>query len=360
MKKNKKRAALVDPRERLQLLLENTKEYAIIVLDTNGRVEDWNKGAKHLLGYTDKEIVGKNFARFFTPKDRRNHRPEIELKTAQQLGHADDENWLVRKNNQWFWASGLTIAISDKIGNLVGFAKIIRDLTDKQEIEQQKDDFISIVSHELRTPLTIATLHKEVLERYLHGKKDKEGLKYLHHIGTSLQNLDHLIRDLLNVSKIQSSTGDINKEMFSLTPVIRALVQEIKGTTSHAIIVKGNTKRKIYGYKQQISEVMTNLLTNAIKYSSLDKKIIVTVKERKTHVLVSVQDFGIGINKNSIHRIFDRFYRTDKALEKKIPGLGLGLYIAKKIVENHGGKIHVVSKRTEGTTFSFTLPFTTE
>lgn len=357
MRKGRK-SELFSPQDKLIFLVENTKEYVIIVLDTKGKVEDWNKGAEHLLGYTQREIVGKNFSRFFTPEDRKAKRPENELKKAIQEGKGEDENWLVRQDGSWFWASGMTTPILDKVGNVIGFAKIVRDLTDKREIQQQQEDFISIASHELRTPLTIAKLLRDALGKHLKQTKDIEGIAYFEKISHALNQLDTLLRDLLSVGRMQTGKVDYEKEEFSLWDLTQDIVEEVQQTTnSHHIEIHGTKSARIYAYKPQISEVIINLLTNAIKYSPNEKKIIVTVSSAKKFVTVSIQDFGIGIAHQSIEKLFDRFYRTPLSREKGVPGVGLGLYISKKIIENHKGTLGVKSTVGKGSTFSFTLPF---
>ncbi len=357
MRKSTKRAKLISPRERLLLFMENTKEYAIIVLDLQGKVEDWNVGARHLLGYSPKEVIGKNFAIFFTPEDQKNKRPEKELQRAQKEGRADDNNWLVRKDGSRFFASGLTTAIFDKLGNRMGFTKIIRDLTDKQELDQQKDDFLAIASHELLTPLTVANIHRQILKRHLEQNNDREGIKYFNEITAAMEQLNHLVRDLLNVTKIQATDTSNEKEIISLEKVVKNVVREIQKTNiAHKIIINGEAPNKILANKSQIEEVVTNLLTNAIKYSPKAKEVVVLLKQDKKTVEVAVQDYGIGIEKKSLSRVFDRFYRTPESRKEKLPGLGLGLYITKKIVENHKGQINVESIRGKGSIFSFTLP----
>lgn len=331
MRKGKKKSEIISPRERLLLLIENTKEYAIIILDSKGRIEDWNYGAKHLLGYSEREIVGRSFEIFFTQDDKKNKKPEFELKRAQEEGRAEDDNWLVRKDGSRFWASGLTVAIVDKLGNQVGFAKIIRDLTDKQELEKQKDDFIAIASHELRTPLTVASLHRQMLDKRLQKINDKKAIAYFNQVTHAVNQLDHLIRDLLNVTKIQTSTV-LEKEIFSIGEIVKGVASEVQKTTNnHKIIIQGDAKSKVDANKSQIEQVITNLLTNAIKYSPKAKKVVVNLKENKSTIQISVRDYGIGIHKRNLLKVFGRFYRTPESRNQKLPGLGLGYISQKKL-----------------------------
>ena len=357
MPQKTKKAEIIDARAKLLLLIENVKDYAFIILDPKGKVDDWNKGAEYLLRYNEKEIIGKNFSRFFTPEDKKAKRPERELQEAQVIGQSNDENWLVRKDKSRFWASGMTVPIYDKVGNLIGFAKIVRDLTEKRELDQQQQDFITIATHELRTPFTVAKLLRQVLRKHLLQQNDKKGLIYFDKTSQAMDQIDNLLKDLLNMSKIQTGKVDYEKEAFVMGDIVKNVIDELQETTKHTILLKNTSKKKLFANKAQIIEVITNLLTNAMKYSSEEKKILVTVTATQKYVKVSVQDFGIGIPKKQIAYLFNRFYRTPLSKEKNIPGIGLGLYISKKIIENHRGTFEVTSTLKKGSTFTFILPF---
>jgi len=161
--------------EGYRLFVEGVKEYAMIMLDIKGHIIGWNKGAENLLGYKEKEIVGKHFSRLFSLEDRKADKPKLELHQALETGTGEDENWLIRCDKSQFWASGMSTPLRDKAGNLLGFAKVIRDLTDRKELEQQKDDFISMASHELKTPLTSIKAYAQILQKYLEQIKEEKG-----------------------------------------------------------------------------------------------------------------------------------------------------------------------------------------
>lgn len=351
-----KASHILNDKERLSLLIENIKEYAIIILDPKGIVTDWNVGAKRILGYTEKEIIGKNFTRFFIHEDRKAKRPEHELVSARYIGKSEDENWLMRKDKTRFWASGVTSPIKDTHGKIIGFSKIVRDKTDKKEQEQQQNDFITIVIHELRTPFTVVKLFREVLRRHLEKENDTKALSYFQKISQTFDQIDDLLKDLSRISKIQREDVDYEKKIFILKDVVRNVIGEIQQTTQQPIVLQGSSAKKVYASVSQITEVITNLLTNAIKYSPEKTEILVRIRATKNEITVTVQDFGIGIDKKSLSRIFDRFYRTPISQEKGIPGFGIGLYLSKQIIDAHKGRFHVKSLLGRGSTFSFTLP----
>jgi len=355
--KKARKVSIVGGDEGYRLFVEGVKEYAMIMLDTKGHVIGWNQGAENLLGYKEKEIVGKHFSKLFNREDRKAGKPDTELKNALEKGKGEDENWLVRKDKSEFWASGVSTPLRDKAGNLVGFAKIIRDLTDRKELEQQKDDFISMASHELKTPLTSIKIFADTLQKYLEQKNDTKALSFLMRIQEQITKQENLIRDLLNVSKIQSGRADYQEEEFHVDTVVKDTVKQLQATTTtHRIVVTGKTTHKVHALKDHIGQVVSNLLTNAIKYSPQADSVVVRLSQDTKNVTVSVEDFGIGVPKEQKKRVFDRFYRGENVKTKSLSGYGLGLYIASQIMKQHGGKIKVESTEGKGSTFSFSLP----
>jgi len=355
--KKAREGSIVGADEGYRLFVEGVKEYAMIMLDLKGYVIGWNIGAENLLGYKEKAIVGKHFSRLFTLEDRTADKPKLELKQALETGTGEDENWLVRRDKSQFWASGMSTPLRDKAGNLLGYAKIIRDLSERKELEQQKDDFISMASHELKTPLTSIKAYAQILHKHLEQIKETTGLSHLTKILEQITKQENLIRDLLNVSKIQSGMSDYQIEEFNLDSLVKTTTKELEATApTHTIVVKGKTSHKVTAIKEHIGQVLTNFLTNAIKYSPEAKKIFVRLSEDIKSVTVSVEDFGMGIPKEQKKRIFDRFYRSENVKTKSLSGYGLGLYIAAQIIKQHGGQIKVESVEGKGSTFSFSLP----
>ncbi len=357
--KKAREISVVGGDEGYRLFVEGVKEYAMIMLDIKGYVIGWNIGAENLLGYKEKDIVGKHFSRLFTLEDRKADKPKLELEQALETGTGEDENWLVRRDKSQFWASGMSTPLRDKAGNLLGFAKIIRDLSERKELEQQKDDFISMASHELKTPLTSIKAYAQILHRHLEQIKETKGRSHLTKIQEQITKQENLIHDLLNVSKIQSGMADYQTEEFNLDSLVKATSKELEATApTHTIVVEGKTSHKISAIKEHIGQVLTNFLTNAIKYSPEAKKVIVRLSENKKSVTVSVEDFGMGIPKEQKKKVFDRFYRSENVKTKGLSGYGMGLYIASQIIKQYGGQIKVESIESKGSTFSFSLPLT--
>jgi signal transduction histidine kinase len=230
-------------------------------------------------------------------------------------------------------------------------------VSERKALERRKDNFISIASHELKTPLTSSKSYIQILKKQFLKEKSK-GAKspgyILEKADAQLDRLSMLINDLLDVSKIQSGKFELRQKRFDVDSFVQEYINSFQQTSAtHKVIRKGEIKTKIIGDDNRLGQVLTNFLTNALKYSPNADKIIVTVTRDQKMVTVSVQDFGIGISREAQKKIFEPFFQIDGV---KREGLGLGLHIASEIVKVHGGIIMMESKKGRGSTFSFSLP----
>jgi len=226
-----------------------------------------------------------------------------------------------------------------------------------QQAVALRDEFISIASHELKTPLTSLKMYLQVTKKQL--EDTGADVRNLDKMNTQVNKLTNLIEDLLNVSRFQSGMLAYNDSLFSLNELISEVVDTIKPSApNHTIHIQGKIKQPVWGDRDRINQVITNLLTNAIKYSPNGDRVLVTITPEKDVAVVTVQDFGIGIDKHHLIKLFDRFYRVNDAKEKTFPGLGLGLYISNEIIKRYGGTMTVTSAKNVGSQFSFTLPYT--
>jgi signal transduction histidine kinase len=227
-----------------------------------------------------------------------------------------------------------------------------RLFTEVKELSQKKDEFIALASHELKTPLTSMSGFLQLLERKVIDVNRPFVAKAI----TQLKKLNALINDLFDISKIQSGKLQFYFEEFDFTGLIKENLEAIREAyTSHEIYFDENVEMILEGDKMRLEQVLTNLVTNAIKYSPESDRIEVSAKRSETEIQVSVKDYGMGINEENISHIFSQFYRA-KDVNRSITGLGLGLYITKEIIERHGGRIWVESEPRMGSTFSFVLP----
>ena len=222
-----------------------------------------------------------------------------------------------------------------------------------------RDDFISIAAHELRTPVTSLKLYFQMLQKQLNRRGEESLARSFTKLDTQLNKLTLLIEGLLNVSRIEHGKLDFQDDWFDLNEVVKDTVEQIQTTASkHRILIEGGISKFVWGDKDRIGQVLANLMTNAVKYSPMSDTIIVGIATAQDAVVVSVQDFGIGIEKEHLHHIFDRFYRVSDPEEKTYPGLGIGLYVAREIIQRHNGMLTVESEKGKGSLFAFTLPDT--
>jgi signal transduction histidine kinase/CheY-like chemotaxis protein len=257
------------------------------------------------------------------------------------------ERWLLGKGDVYFGDNGKPI-------RMVG---VNIDITERKALERQKDDFLGIASHELKTPVTSIKAYAQVLESIFRKKGDAKAADQLAKMDAQVDKLTNLIADLLDVTKIQSGRLLFHEEVFEYNVLVEEVVEEIQRTVNkHTIIKKLGKNTDILGDRERIGQVITNLITNAIKYSPSADKIIVESTVDKDMVTLRVQDFGVGIPKEKQERVFEQFFRVSGPKQDTFPGLGLGLYISSEIIKREGGKIWVESEEGKGSTFCFTLP----
>lgn len=331
----------------------------VITFDNNKRILLLNDSAQKMLSLEKTNVIGKQITEVLTFKkddymEGNGYENLVENLFKESKSNMVERVYLVAKNKHPFPAI-ITLAKFKLNEKIMGGTLTFRDLTDKEELEKRKDEFISIASHELRTPITIIKIYTQFLEKNL--IKDKKAKVYTEKIQSQIERLVQLINSLLDVSKIQSGKIAIKKEKLDLNELIKNIVADMNHSSSqHKITFKSTKKiRETFADKELLSRVIINLISNAIKYSPKAQKVIVNLSNTKQSQIVSVKDFGIGIPKKEQRKIFERFYRVSNA-EKNVQGLGLGLYIAFQIIKLHGGILWVKSNKNKGSTFYFSIP----
>jgi len=230
-----------------------------------------------------------------------------------------------------------------------------------RESEARKDEFISMASHELKTPLTSLKGFTNLLQRRLSKQGDMQALHFLTRMEEQLDKLTKLVSELLDVTKMQTGKLEFREERFFLNELVRQTLENLQGTTeTHHLQLEEVIDVQVPGDKDRLGQVLINLLTNAIKYSPEADTVIVRVSADEHNAIVSVQDFGIGIEETHQEKIFERFYQVNDDTEKTFPGLGIGLYISSQIVRGHHGLLWVESAKGAGATFYVSLPLARE
>ena len=374
--------------ERLRLLIEGVSEYAIFMLDPNGKVATWNVGAEKIKGYKASEIIGQHFSVFYPEEAREARWPEHELQVAAEQGSFIDNGWRLRRDGTMFWANVTITALRDDTGKLLGYAKLTRDLTETKRVEameqanQQreemldaersarmaaqratriKDEFLATLSHELRTPLSAILGWTQVLLKGETPRSPDEQKRAIEVIDRNARAQVRLIDDLLDLSRImtgklrldlhQVSFGSVvESAVDSAMPAARAKGIRLKAMVeTHQDIVSADSTR--------LQQVVWNLLTNAIKFTPKGGQVQVLLQRVNSHLELSVGDTGIGIPAGYLPHVFDRFSQRDSSTTRMFGGLGLGLAICKQLVELHSGSIRAASQgEGKGATFSVELP----
>ncbi|WP_342646953.1 PAS domain-containing sensor histidine kinase [Mucilaginibacter sp. CSA2-8R] len=252
------------------------------------------------------------------------------------------------------WHLGKALPLTDGSGQVVKWFGTNTDIHEQKEIEKQKDEFLSIASHELKTPLTSVKAFLQLGQKAL--SPEINAYRFINKAITQLRRLESLISDLLDVSKINAGKMNYNLSPFEFDSVLQEVVDNMQQTSErHQIIVDFNTPVTYNGDRMRIEQVINNLLVNAIKYSPDADKIIVRSELQQDNIIVSVQDFGIGIEPESLNKLFDRYYRVDNS-SMRFQGLGLGLFISSEIIKRHNGSFWIESEIGKGSVFYFLLP----
>ncbi len=274
------------------------------------------------------------------------------LETGNQY-HAEAR--LKNKHGEYRWHVVEGVPLRNEAGKISKWIGAFTDINEQKLKEQKKDEFISIASHEMKTPLTTAKGYLELLLLTI-GEENPTPLLYAQKASNSIERLHDLVAELLDASKIQNGKLNYNISTFDFNEMLNETIENIQqGSNSHTITKHGMSVHNIKGDKHRLQQVIINLLSNAIKYSPNANNVLVEVAEKENVLQVSVKDFGVGINKQHLDKIFDRYYRVhEHAIH--FQGLGIGLYISYDIISRHGGTMWAESEAGIGSTFYFTVP----
>ncbi len=360
-----------------QLLVQSVRDYAIFALDATGHVLSWNEGAQRIKGYMIDEIVGKHFSTFYPEEDKAARKPDMELVVATRDGRFEEEGWRVRKDGSMFWANVVITALRNERGELVGFAKVTRDLTERRAAHQRaledarriaevevanraKSEFLAAMSHELRTPLNAIGGYAELIELGIGGPISDQQREYLARIRTSQQHLLGIITDLLNYSRIEA--GQMTYEVTEVQ--IEGIVSRVMPLLEPQAISKGlsllrdECTTQVVGRadRTKAEQIVLNLLSNAVKFTPAGGRVTIGCRTGDAHVQVSVRDTGPGIPAEKRDAIFEPFIQLGRNLTSPHEGTGLGLAISRDLARAMGGDVTVESEVDVGSTFTLTLP----
>jgi len=335
----------------------------LIAVDKSSKVTAVNKAAEDMLGWKMKDLIGKEITTLPLEDEEGNPIPlekrpaNLALTTGKMMNMT---YFFVKKDN-----ARLPIAINVTPlvlgGKTIGLIETFRDITHEREIDRAKTEFVSLASHQLRTPLGIAKWYIEAIQEEGYFDKVPEiGKDYFNEIYKSNERLLALVRNLLSISRIDQGKVKDTPKLTNIIELVRDSVKSMSIVAAKSNIAIHLTIKKtipaLFIDPLRVQEVIENLITNAIEYSSAASKIEIVVDKLPKKILIIVKDTGIGISETDKKKLFTKFFRSEKASVKNAEGTGLGLYVVKSYVEGWGGDISLVSKEGNGSTFTISLP----
>lgn len=351
--------------ERFRLIVELVRDYAIFMLDPQGRVASWNIGAQQMKGYVADEVIGRHFSAFYPPEIVASGWPERELEIALAEGRCEDEGWRVRKDGTRFWASVVITALHDAHGRHVGFAKITRDLTDKRRVRALEDEgrrvttFLAMLGHELRNPL--APISNAVSIMQLEPAASDRMRMCRDVISRQLQQMTRLVDDLLDVGRITAGKIHLESQPVELGGVLQEAVEAIEPyarSRMHSVTLDIDAAPAwVRGDRARLLQIVSNLVGNAAKFTDRNGRIRVALRRVGSILEISVADNGPGIAPHRIRDIFNLFVQGDQDAARTQGGLGLGLSLVQQLVTLHGGEVSAYSAGLgKGAEFIVRLP----
>jgi PAS domain S-box-containing protein len=357
--------ALRQSEERLRLLIESVRDYALIMLSPEGKVQSWNNGAQLITGYAAPEIVGRHYSAFFRPSDVDLGKPSRELQEALERGRFEEEGWRLRKDGTPFWANVVVTAVYDEHGALHGFAKVVRDMSERRRLEElekssrRMNEFLAMLGHELRNPLAPIRNSVSILQLEPLATPTLAGCRDV--IDRQLTHLTRLVDDLLDVGRVTTGKITLRRERIALADIVTRSIEASRAlidSRGHRLDVDLATQPLyVDGDMTRLVQVLQNLLNNAAKFTPNGGRIGVTVRDESGVATVRVSDTGMGIGAQALPNVFELFAQESERIDPGQSGLGIGLTVARSIVEMHQGTIEAASEgEGRGSEFVVRLP----
>ena len=366
--------------QRLRQAAESTRDFAIITMDDGGHIRAWNVGAQRTFGYSEVEAIGRHIEMLFTPEDRAEGEPAVEMRRARETGRSEDERWHMRKDESRFYCSGVTSLVED--GDGIGFAKIARDMTGSKILEarreaqlsretatrieaetsnRMKDEFLAVMSHELKHPLNLIHINAELLTRSPEASGMPVVRRAAETIRQTVANQAKIIDDLLDLSRARTGKMTLTLSQLRFDEIVRGIVE---ATTAEAAAkgieltlgVEPATGIVVKGDRVRLEQIVWNLVSNALKFTTRGGSVSLRLFIEQGRARFDVQDTGRGIAAPFLGRVFAMFQQESRAYTQGEGGMGIGLALVKELTEAQGGEVAVHSEGVgKGTVFSIWL-----
>jgi len=353
-------------------IIDSLQDYSIFTLDNDFVINSWSSGSEKIFGYETDEVIGKHFDLIFTEEDRQKGIPKKEISVALKEGRATDNRWHIAKDKSVFYAYGLVFPLVDLDGEMLGYVKILQDLTDRkqsadtikkyvkelEELNAHKESVLAILSHDLRSPLASIISTAKYLKTNFHKMKPEnvqEMLDLLHQSSTDeLEMLDYLV----DWARVKYASDVFSPAIIQLTQCVDKVFETLNdGALTNEIHLHHNIEEdmSVFADEKMLLSIIQNIVSNAIKHSEKGDTIILTAKREDDKITVLVKDTGVGIPKEILGKLFTPQMKTLSEVRKKNKGAGIGLLLVKGFLEKNGGDIWVESIEGEGSSFYFTL-----
>lgn len=354
-------------------IIDSLQDYSIFTLDKKFIINSWSSGSAKIFGYETEEVIGEPFDLIFTEEDLKNRIPKKEIETALKEGKATDNRWHIKKDKSLFYAYGLVFPLIGLDGEMLGYVKILRDLTyrkqsedaikkyvrELEELNTHKESVLAILSHDLRSPLSSIIGTTKYLKENFHKMKPdvvQEMLDLLYKSSTDeLDMLDYLVE----WARIKYASNIFSPTKIKLTEYIDKVFETLNESASINTINLHNEIQKntsVFADSKMLISIIQNIVSNAIKHTKKGGTVTVSAKTKDDKIIIRIKDTGIGMSKDIIEMLFTPQMKTLSETRKKDKGAGIGLLLVKGFLEKNGGEIWVESIEGKGSSFYFTLP----
>ena len=360
--------ALRRSEEQFRRMVHEVKDYAIFMLDPQGRVLTWNEGAARIKGYDASEIIGKHFSCFYLPTEQAQGKPDHALKTAASEGRYEDEGWRLRKDGSRFLANTVITPLTGIEGQLVGFCKITQDITERRMVQAElasreaeieasklKAQFLATMSHEIRTPLHVILTYASLIERYLEQIGDRTLDSALAGIQRAGKRLKSTIDGILDISRIDAGSFEINPVPLDVPVVVGREVEEVSSRRPEKnleIVWQTSQEHLLVLFDEYcLTQAIGQLLDNAIKFTNQGKIQIKLYRDSSEAAVLEISDTGIGIDEAYLSKLFQPFSQEESGYSRSYEGTGLGLALAKRYLQLNHAEVSAESRKSMGSTF---------